>query len=181
VSVFLLYYFLFSSCLWKDQRRDWSYKDLKFMLLRLIHDYYKYNVKWLILDVLLEIRIYELICYGLRNLFQLCWKIWTEWSWDWKWHNFIMVLDLWKLHFSPWTLKNYYLTNETYFGILSSFLMSLRMMNLSLIIYLYNFQFTLFILEIYSLVPELWKNYNLISGTWIEILNIIEDELWVKF
>jgi hypothetical protein len=28
------------------------------MLLRLIHDYYGFKVKWLILGVLLEIRIY---------------------------------------------------------------------------------------------------------------------------
>jgi hypothetical protein len=48
------------------------YKDLKFMLLRLIHDYYGFKVKWLILSVLLEIKICELICYELRNLFQFC-------------------------------------------------------------------------------------------------------------
>jgi hypothetical protein len=55
------------------------YKDLKFILLRLIHDYYGFKVKPLILGVLLKIRIYKLICYRLRNLFQICWKIWTEW------------------------------------------------------------------------------------------------------
>jgi hypothetical protein len=37
------------------------YKDLKFIVLRLIHDYYGFKVKWLILAVLLEIRISELI------------------------------------------------------------------------------------------------------------------------
>jgi hypothetical protein len=42
------------------------------MLLRLIHDYYGFKVKWLILSVLLEIKICELICYELRNLFQFC-------------------------------------------------------------------------------------------------------------
>jgi hypothetical protein len=35
----------------------------------LIHNYYGFKIKWLILSVLLEIRICELICYGLRNLF----------------------------------------------------------------------------------------------------------------
>ena len=33
------------------------YKDLKFMLLKLIHDYFGFKVKWLILGVLLEIKI----------------------------------------------------------------------------------------------------------------------------
>jgi hypothetical protein len=43
------------------------------MLLKLIHDYYHgFRVKWLILGELLEIKICQLICYGLRNLFQLC-------------------------------------------------------------------------------------------------------------
>lgn len=40
--------------------------------IKFIYDYYAFKVKWLILSVLLEIKIYKLICYGLKNLFQLC-------------------------------------------------------------------------------------------------------------
>jgi hypothetical protein len=73
------------------------------------------------------------------------------------------------------------LTPEMYFGILGSIIMRLRMINLILIIDLCNFQFSPSILKIYSLLPELWKNYNLVLGMEIEILDRIEDRLWVKF
>jgi hypothetical protein len=39
------------------------YKDLKFIFLRLIHDYYGIKIKWLIFSMLLEIKICELIYY----------------------------------------------------------------------------------------------------------------------
>ena len=35
--------------------------------------------------------------------------------------------------------------------------------------------------ENFNLVPELWKNYSLVPGVKLEILNRIEDELWTKF
>jgi hypothetical protein len=45
------------------------YKDLKFMLLRLIYDYEEFNVRWLI-SMLLKIRICELI--------YLNWFLWVK-------------------------------------------------------------------------------------------------------
>ena len=35
--------------------------------------------------------------------------------------------------------------------------------------------------ENFNLVPELWKNYSLVPGVKLEILDRIEDELWTKF
>ena len=35
--------------------------------------------------------------------------------------------------------------------------------------------------ENFNLVPELWKNYNLVPGVKLKILDRIEDELWTKF
>jgi hypothetical protein len=42
---FPLMLLLIMVCLWKDKKEIRVYKVLKFMLLRLIHDYYKFKVK----------------------------------------------------------------------------------------------------------------------------------------
>jgi len=90
------------------------YKDLKFRLLRLIYDYKGFNVKWLILRMLLEIRIYELIC--------LNWFLWVKKFISTLLENLdgmVLRMKMMKFHFGHWFMKNY------------------------------------------SLVPKLWKNYNL--------------------
>jgi hypothetical protein len=56
------------------------YKDLKFMLLRLIHDYYGFKVKWLILGHNgLEVEDDEILfwslIYGNYSLVLKLWKI----------------------------------------------------------------------------------------------------------
>ena len=82
-----------------------------------------------------------------------------------------------------------------YFEILDSVIMRLRMMNLSLIIDLEYFQFGPSILGIYILVPELYENYNSVSGIGNDVSNsdsfyawggllgfiaLMEEGYWIK-
>jgi len=60
-----------------------------------------------------------------------------------------------------------------YFKILDSVIMRLMMMNLSLIIDLEYFQFGSSILGIYILIPKLYKNYNLILGSFQKELRMV--------
>jgi len=75
------------------------YKDLKFMLLRLIYDYEEFNVRWLI-SMLLKIRICELI--------YLNWFLWVKKFISTLLKNLdIMVLRLkmTKFYFGNWFMK----------------------------------------------------------------------------
>jgi len=66
------------------------YKDLKFMMLRLIYDYEEFNVRWLI-SMLLGIRICELI--------YLNWFLWV------KMDRMVLRLKMSKFYFCHWFMK----------------------------------------------------------------------------
>jgi hypothetical protein len=75
------------------------YKDLKFMLLRLIYDYEEFNVRWLI-SMLLKIRICELI--------YLNWFLWVKKFISTLLKNLdrmFLRLKMTKFYFGNWFMK----------------------------------------------------------------------------
>jgi hypothetical protein len=75
------------------------YKDLKFMLLRLIYDYEGFNVRWLI-SMLLEIRICEFI--------YLNWFLWVKKFISTLLENLdrmVLRLKMTKFYFGHWFMK----------------------------------------------------------------------------